>query len=159
MTKYEQLLTISEFNNVEVVEKEFKSNAKGLIKGNRIGIRKELSQIEKACILAEELGHYYTTSGNILDQSKRENRKQEKIARRWATDELIEIDELIDAVRSGCEYPSDIAEYLGVTEDFLKEALEIFKCRHGVRYHSNGYVLTFNDMGVCVRKEDDDDYY
>lgn len=30
---------------------------------------------EKTCVLAEELGHYYTTTGDILDQSDTMNRK------------------------------------------------------------------------------------
>ena len=39
--------------------------------------------MEKASVLAEELGHYYTTVGNILDQEDAGNRKQEHKARTW----------------------------------------------------------------------------
>ena len=46
------------------------SESDGLIKGNRIAIRKDIpTQTEKACVLAEELGHYYTSSGDIMDQN------------------------------------------------------------------------------------------
>ena len=34
-------------------------------------------ETEKACVLAEELGHHYTTVGDIIDQKESENRKQE----------------------------------------------------------------------------------
>ena len=32
-------------------------------------------EAEKACVLAEELGHHYTTIGDIIDQKESENRK------------------------------------------------------------------------------------
>lgn len=35
------------------------------------------TNVEKACVLAEGLGHYYTTVGNILNQSSTANHKQE----------------------------------------------------------------------------------
>ncbi len=38
------------------------------LKGNRIAIKQDLpTQKEKACVLAEELGHFYTSTGNILE--------------------------------------------------------------------------------------------
>ena len=50
----------------------------GLIRGSHIAIRKDIeTQAEKSCVLAEEIGHYRTSSGNILDQNKVESRKQE----------------------------------------------------------------------------------
>lgn len=36
-----------------------------------------MTETEKKCIMAEELGHYYTGVGNILDQSSISNKKQE----------------------------------------------------------------------------------
>lgn len=35
------------------------------------------AEAEKACVLAEELGHHYTAVGDIIDQSYYSNRKQE----------------------------------------------------------------------------------
>ena len=87
---YEHLLIEADNLRIDVIEKDFHSDAKGLCKGSRIGINKKIrTTVEKACILAEELGHYYTTVGNILDQNKIENIKQERIARLWAYDKQI----------------------------------------------------------------------
>ena len=84
---YEDLLVESDMLNLIVKEKPLVNND-GLISGNRIAIRKDITTtIEKACVLAEELGHHYTTSGNILDQQKISNRKQELRARTWAYNE------------------------------------------------------------------------
>lgn len=59
-------------NSAKIVVKEQNLlSHDGLIKGNKIAIRKNIeTQKEKSCVLAEELGHYYTSSGDILDQSK-----------------------------------------------------------------------------------------
>lgn len=68
MITYEQLLMEADSNNLIAKEKKLPVS-KGRIKGNRIAIKNGLTEAEKKCILAEELGHYYTGSGNILDQS------------------------------------------------------------------------------------------
>lgn len=61
---YEELLIEADSNNLITKEKDLLAN-KGRIKGNRIAIKKNLMQKEKACVLAEELGHFYTTAGDI----------------------------------------------------------------------------------------------
>ena len=56
------------------------------IKGNRIAIKKKLTEKEKKCAMAEELGHYCTECGNILDQSSVASKKQEFYGRAHAYD-------------------------------------------------------------------------
>ena len=78
---YEQLLTAADQEGLLVKEQTLTGHD-GLIRGRRIAIRKNIeTQAEKSCVLAEEIGHYRTSSGNILDQSKAESRKQEYRAR------------------------------------------------------------------------------
>lgn len=48
-----------------------------------------LTQTEKSCVLAEEIGRRYTTIGDILDQNDMNNRKQELRARLWAYNKQI----------------------------------------------------------------------
>ena len=74
---YEQLLTAADQEGLLVKEQPLTEHD-GLIRGSRIAIRKDIeTQAEKSCVLAEEIGHYRTSSGNILDQNKVESRKQE----------------------------------------------------------------------------------
>lgn len=89
--KYETLLQEATSNNIYIIENaNFKSDANALINGDVIGINKNIkTSKERACVLAEELGHYYKTVGNILDQSNTENRKQEQKARLWAYNKMI----------------------------------------------------------------------
>ncbi len=61
---YETLLAESDSLGLIVKEKPLKYN-NGRIKGNRIAIRKNMTETEKVCVLAEELGHYYTAVGDI----------------------------------------------------------------------------------------------
>lgn len=147
---YDKLLIEAEEENLIVKEKNLWSS-KGRINGNRIAIKRSLPETEKACVLAEELGHYFTTVGNILDQTDINNRKQEKVARKWAVNKLLDIEDLIAAVKNGCEYLCDIAEYLNVTEDFLNEAIEFFRCRYGYSYSNGENQIIFNDRGFYIK--------
>ena len=70
---YTDLLLEADANNLIIKEKPLLAN-KGRIKGNRIAIKHDMLEIEKKCVLAEELGHYYTTVGNILEQTNTANR-------------------------------------------------------------------------------------
>lgn len=151
MNAYEQLLS-SSGENIIVVEKNFKSQAKGLCKGNKIGISKAIStSTEKACILAEELGHYYTTVGNILDQSSVSNRKQELRARMWAYNRQIGLLGIIKSYEHGCRNLYDMAEYLEVTEEFLKDALERYRQKYGMYTAVDNYIIYF-EPGLGVVK-------
>lgn len=116
----------------------------GLIYGHRIAIRKDLpTQKAKSCVLAEELGHYYTTVGNILDQSCISNRKQELHARMWGYDYLIGLTGLVSAAKSGCCNIYEIAEYLDVTEEYLLEAINAYRNKYGVGKAIDNYWITF----------------
>ena len=97
---YETLLIESDKRNLITREKPLQAND-GRIKGRRIAIRKDMNTVQKACVLAEELGHHETSSGNILDQSSTANRKQEYKARIWAYREMISPDDLFSAFRYG----------------------------------------------------------
>ena len=152
MHTYEKMLIDASNNGFEIVEKNFKSDAKGLCKGKKIGIRKDMSDTEKACVLAEELGHYYTSVGNILDQHDPNNQKQENIARRWATNILLCPADLIEACRAGNEYISDIAEYLGVTSEFLIDAINVFSAKYGPVYSDGKYEIKFHERGFNINK-------
>ncbi len=86
---YEDLL-IEEDNTGLIVKEKPLPISTGRIKGKKIAIRQNIPTLkEKACILAEELGHYHTSVGNILDQTNFNNRKQERAGRLWAYDRLI----------------------------------------------------------------------
>lgn len=97
---YKNLLIEYSNSNLIIKEKDLPAS-KGRIKGNKIAIRRNLTFREKGCILAEELGHFYTTVGNILDQTDEWNRKQEQQARFWAYNKLIGLNRIVNSYKHG----------------------------------------------------------
>ncbi len=148
---YDNLLVEADANGLIVKDKPLKS-ADGRIKGNRVALRNRLTCKEKGCVLAEELGHYHTTVGNIISQSTTADRKQERRARVWAYERLIGLSGIIDSYKHGCFTLYDTAEYLDVTEDFLANALLYYKGRYGICTTLDNYVIYFEpSIGVFER--------
>ena len=138
---YEELLNVSDKENLIVKEKNIPGYG-GRIYKNRIAIHQGIdTQIEKACILAEELGHHYTTVGNILDQDEVANRKQELRARLWAYNHQIGLIGIIRAYEHGCRNASEMAEYLNVTEEFLQDALSCYRSKYGICAEFDNYIV------------------
>ena len=121
----------------------------GLIRGSRIAIRKDIeTQAEKSCVLAEEIGHYRTSSGNILDQNKEESRKQEYRARLYGYNLKIGLTGLISAYEAGCGNLCEMAEYLDATEEYLKEAIDCYKSKYGLCTSIDNYIIYFEPLAV-----------
>ncbi len=140
---YEELQIQHEHLNIIEMDLSGVNGLKGLYVDGNIAVDENIPEKEKACILAEELGHYYTTTGNILDQSKAENRKQEYHARLWAYNKQIGLTGIVDAFRSGCRNRHEAAEYLGVTEEFLMDALEAYRKKYGICTTVENYIIYF----------------
>lgn len=134
-----------QYNNLNVLEMNLSevNGLKGLCYNGNIAIEESLTQIEKACVLAEELGHHYTTVGNIIDMTDAQNRKQERQARLWAYNKQIGLAGIIRAFEAGCQDMHEIAEYLEVTEEFLHEAIECYRNKYGVFTTLDNYVIYF----------------
>lgn len=149
--KYETLLDEAHQEGLIVKEKPLKYND-GRIKGKRIAIRNSIdTSAEKTCILAEELGHYETTVGDILDQRIAENRKQEFQARMYAYNKLIGLQGIIDCYEYGCNNVHEMAEYLEVTERFVIDALEAYEKKYGIQIKYKDYIVRFNPNLVVMK--------
>ncbi|WP_143314951.1 hypothetical protein [Clostridium sp. HBUAS56017] len=154
MNQFEQLLAESEKENIIVIEKNFKSKAKGLCKGNKIGLSKKLTTTaEKSCVYAEELGHYYTTIGNIIDKSIIKNRKQERVARSIAIEKLCSIEKMVEAIKNGAIDRYEVAEYLTITDKFFDEAIQYHRQKNGILCECNGIMLYFEPNFGVLRND------
>lgn len=140
--KYNTLLEEANAEGLSIKERPFKTYD-GRIKGKNIYLRKDMNTTEKACVLAEELGHYYTTVGNILDMSVVSNRKQERQARLWAYNKQIGLTGLIRAYEAGCTNRYETAEYLEVTEEFLEECIQCYREKYGEYKVVDNYTIYF----------------
>ena len=148
---YEELLR--EYGNENLIIKEKPlTSSNGRIYNNKIAIRHDLSTVDKTCTLAEELGHYYTTTGDIFDQSNTMNRKQEHRARMWAYDKLLPLQLFILAFKHGCHGIHETAEFLEVSEEFLRECVNAYYNKYGPYLEFNGYLLMFSEAGLNISK-------
>lgn len=151
---YEQLLVEYE-DDVEVIEQ--KMHLKGFYLDGHIFIKNNLTSSEKNSIMAEELGHHFTSRGNIVNLKINDNARQERAARDWAIKRLLSFEKLISAFEDRVRSKHDLAEYLNVSEEFLLEALEFLKRKYGMIKRYKDYIIYFEPFGIykSLDKEDD----
>ena len=150
---YEELLNEAEQDNITVVYRPMRGNIKGLYYDRVIALNKNIdTTAEKTCVLAEELGHYYTSCGDILDQKITTNRKQEEKAKRWAVQRLVSLNDFICAFRSGARNKFEVAEYLGITEEFLDKIVEVYSRKYGAYKVIDDWIIYFSPFGY-LRKD------
>lgn len=154
MNTYDELLRYAQDNNIVIDDMaSLKNNERGYhVSIENLGvilINKYVDTFtERKCILAEELGHYFKTVGNITDQTKIENRKQERVARKWGYDRLIPLHKLAEAIDYPCQNKNELAEYLGITVEYLEEALHYYKERYGLYCKFNEYTIYFEPLSI-----------
>ena len=153
MTKKEELEQMAFDEGVPIDYVNFKSNRlAGLYIDGSVALKSGMSSTKTADTLAEELGHHYTTVGNILDQTNIDARRQEKKARLWAYDKRIGLSGIIQGFRHQCHSRYDLAECLGVTEEFLQEALECYREKYGCMVELDGYIILFEPRLAVIEK-------
>lgn len=131
-----EIYSLIEDENIELEEVYFKSsNIEGIyfkVSGMNpiIGINKELLTDTRKyiSILAEELGHHFTSSGDLTSEcityaDKLNKSKQEKKARMWAANFLISDEEIIGALLHISGTLSGLASHFSVTEEIIKYKL------------------------------------
>ena len=151
MNKYEELLQDASDDNVRVYESfdlngndDVSDTIDGLYIDGNIALDKNLkTSTEKVCTLAEELGHHYTSYGNIIDMTNIQNLKQERQARLWGYNKMIGLRGLIRAFEHGCSSKHDIAEYLDVTTEFLNDTITAYREKYGVYTTVDNYIIYF----------------
>ena len=140
--EYDALLDEANAEGISVKERPFKTYD-GRLKGKDIYLRKDMNTTEKTCVLAEELGHHYTTVGNILDMESIQNRKQERQARLHGYNRLIGLAGLIEAYEHGCQNRYEIAEFLEVTDEFLEDCINCYRDKYGIGTAVDNYYIAF----------------
>ena len=139
---FETLLDDADAEGLAIKERPFQTYD-GRIKGKNIYLRKGMDSTEKKCVLAEELGHHHTSVGDILDMLDAGNRKQERQARLWGYNKLIGLAGLIKAYEAGCQDRFEVAEYLGVTDEYLCDCLEAYRDKYGIGTTVDNYYVMF----------------
>jgi len=124
------LYSIAEKENVEIFDYPLTNNLHGIYidKTKTIGIDEKLTEIEKKCILAEELGHYYCDATyDFYHPDKALIDKAEYRAKKWSIKALVSPSDIEKVKELGLQYKWEIAEFLGVTESVAEKAIEYYK--------------------------------
>lgn len=140
---YEELILEAHKEGLTVKEKPLQISD-GLIKGKKIAIRKNIpTSNEKADVLAEELGHYFTSVGNIIELFDDNAVKQEQTARLWAYNKRFGLIGILKAFQAHCSNVAEIAEYLEISEEFLTDGLERYRQIYGRGTTVDNYFIQF----------------
>ena len=146
LTVYEALASDEDAEDLYICNRNFDSSKfKGLYYDGCIAISNDIdTEKERACVLAEELGHHYTTFGDILEQKiSVDNRKQELKARLWGYNKLIGLAGILSSYQAGYRNAYEMAEYLNVTEEYLKEAIEAYRRKYGICTRIDNCIIYF----------------
>lgn len=87
------------------------------------------------CVLAEELGHHYTSIGYCIPRKfysysdRTIVNRNEYQALKWAANYLIPEHDLLDVIGSGLYEPWELADHFNVTEEFAAFRLRLFGAR------------------------------
>lgn len=158
MNKLKPLETEAQEQNIDIRSANLPTNISGLYYSNGteklIALNAALeTQAEQACVLAEELGHHYTSCGNLLTDNEIDNtiiQQQELRAKRWATKRLVSIKNILNAYEHGCQSIHDFSEYLDVTEDFFRKSLKTYSEMYGP-YKQRGKYTVYFDPPVILK--------
>ena len=158
MTKYEELEQLAHDQHIMIHEdcdfanETAETPIKGLFSTGHIFLASDLKTTEdKVCVLAEELGHHFTSAGNITDQHVIANRQQEQVARLWAYNYLIGLEGIVSAYRAGCQNQNELAQHLEVTEQFLVDAITKYRSIYGVSARIGTYIIIFEPVLAVIQ--------
>lgn len=154
MSRYEQLLAENEHIKIKDTH-SLPDGYSGFYKDGIILIDKNLSETRKAEVLYEELAHHKLTYGNILDQSKFNNRKFENYARRYGYEAALPLHIIVEAHNYGISNLYELAEYVQLSEEYIAEILKHYKNKYGIGTHYGNYAITFEPLRVFKYKKID----
>lgn len=127
------LYAIAETNNHEVAEFRITASDSFSVRIDDrcyIAMAPGLSHAEEKSLLAHELGHCeYGGFYNIHSKYEVRSKKEAK-ADKWAIIHVIPLPDLKAAIASGCDSTFSLAEEFGVTEQFMKKALDFYAVRN-----------------------------
>ncbi len=125
-----RLYCIAEKQGVTVDRFNVKENQSLSVKYGKdffVCIDSDLSGAKEKVCLAHELGHCITNSFYNIYSPLDVRGKHEKRADKWAIRKLIPKTVFENALKSGYDNVYSLAEYFGVTADFMQKAVDFYK--------------------------------
>lgn len=124
----------------------------GFIHNNTIFINKDNSYRKQLETVAEEIGHYETSAGDIVaTENKLEQAKQERKARDWGYQKLVSLSGLIVCYRQGFETLHEVADFFDISEQYLLESLDMYRRKLGLHFKFIGYEFDLTN-GLIIKE-------
>lgn len=143
---YEKLM--NQYPQITFFEKRMPKGLPGLYYDNVVEIDKYLTYREKNEVLAEELGHYEKSYGDITDYSCVKSKKQEELARRWAIEKIVSLEKLIECYHLKLTNIEEVCFYLEITPKYFYRAIKYYRIKHGRFYTYKGYWFSFSPLFI-----------
>jgi len=164
--KLEILFNLIERENIIVEYVDFSPTIQGIYyKADGclpiIGINENIISDKKlfTCVLAEELGHHFTSIGDSSAEyysltDKVNLNKTESAALKWAAEHLLPIDEIVNAVKKGIKNIDELSDFLGVTGEFLLERFKFIARKQSyIRIQENLFIVLTNLPNIYLFKK------
>lgn len=132
-------------------DKSFPTMNGAIILDNDIYLNPAMTESNQVGILAEEIGHAKTSSGDIVDYNQPRNWRQELDARRWGYQHAVPLSGIIDAFKDTVTSFDELADYFDVTQEYLDKAVQYYHEKYGLSTIVNDYQITF-DPSLSVKK-------
>lgn len=147
MNKVEKLMSTYPELNYKF-ESLMPEKQKGLIINQIVYLNPSQSAEELTSTVAEEIGHYLTSIGDIVKQDTNEKRKQEQKARDVGATMVVSPQDVVDCFNERFERIWECTEFLGITEDAFTNAIKTYakKYSDGLRYKK--YFIDFRENGT-----------
>jgi hypothetical protein len=125
-----RLYNIAEKNGVTVERFDLRENGSVSVKSGKnlyVALDNGMCGANEKVCLAHELGHCVTLSFYNMYSPLDVRGKHERKAQSWAIKTLIPKSKLKTALKKGYDNVYSLAEYFGVTADFMLQAVEFYK--------------------------------
>lgn len=94
--------------------------------------------------VAEEIGHYETTVGDISGQDGLNERRQELQARRYGYMLLVDLDSLIACYKNEIKTPWELADFFECNVSYIWKAIDAYRLKYGESFDYKGYRFSLN---------------
>lgn len=121
----------------------------GFYEPNRIRLNSNNDYYKNVEVLAEEIGHHFTSYGDISDYRKVESMKQEHRARRFAIKLVMPLEKLIECYEMnfwGDKY--EMCTHLEITPEFFDSAVKDYVKKFGQYVKYDGYKIYFEPLEI-----------
>lgn len=136
----------SEYPELKIsFDPEMPSHQGGFIYKHEVILNSNKTYRETLGNLAEEIGHYETSSGDVLHAPDLDNCQQEHRARAWGYEKLVSLDDLIDCYVHGDQDVDMVLERLDVTLEYLTKAIDYYRQKYGVVFTHHDFVFDLNN--------------